>query len=122
MRVAMRVTHILEDSVEVVDLLEFAAVAESGGQPNDGVSVASAEFADKGRAVFVSVAAGGHMAMHTGAESGFVQVVHGRGTLELPGGVRIAFAGPELFLFRPNTLHSWTDIEEDTLLSSCIVG
>jgi quercetin dioxygenase-like cupin family protein len=122
MRVAMRVTHIHEGSVEVVDSLEFAAVAETGGQPNDSVSVASADFADSARAVFVRIAAGGHMAMHTGAESGFVQVVHGRGTLELPGGVRIAFAGPELFLFRPNTLHSWTDIEEDTLMSSCIVG
>jgi quercetin dioxygenase-like cupin family protein len=118
----MRVTHILEGSIEVVDSLEFAAVAQSGGEPNEEVSVASADFAANGKAVFVRIAAGGHMGMHTGAESGFVQVVHGRGTLELPGGVRIAFAGPELFLFRPNTLHSWTDIEEDTLMSSCIVG
>jgi hypothetical protein len=118
----MRVTHILEGSFEVVDSLEFAAVGESGGQPNRGVSVATVDFAVGGKVVFVRIAAGGHMAMHGGAESGFVQVVHGRGTLELPDGVRIAFAGPELFLFRPNTLHSWTDIEEDTLMSICIVG
>jgi quercetin dioxygenase-like cupin family protein len=122
MRLAMRVTHIFEGSVEVVDSLEFTAVEETGGQPNEGVSVAPVDFADNARAVFVAIAAGGHMAMHTGAEFGFVQVVHGRGTLELPDGVRIAFAGPQLFLFRPNTLHSWTDIEEDTLMSSCIVG
>jgi quercetin dioxygenase-like cupin family protein len=118
----MRVTHVLEGSVEVVDSLEFVAVPETAGQPNEGVSVAPVEFAANGKAVFVRIAAGGHMAMHTGAESGFVQVVHGRGTLELPGGVRIPFAGPELFLFRPNTLHSWTEIKEDTLMSSCIVG
>lgn len=122
MRGAMRVTHIFEGSVEVVDSVEFAAVEETAGQPNEGVSVASVDFAANGKAVFVRIAAGGHMAMHCGAESGFVQVVHGRGTLELPGGVRIAFAGPELFLFRPNTLHGWTDLEEDTLLSVCIVG
>jgi quercetin dioxygenase-like cupin family protein len=122
MRRAMRVTHILEGSMEVVDSLAFAPVTETAGQPNQGVSVTSVEFAANGKAVFVRISAGGHMAMHTGAESGFVQVVHGRGTLELPDGVRVPFAGPELFLFRPNTLHSWTDIEEDTLMSSCIVG
>jgi quercetin dioxygenase-like cupin family protein len=118
----MRVTHIFEGSVEVADSLEFAAVEESGGQPNTGVSVATVDFATNGHVVFVRVAAGGHMSMHSGAESGFVQIVHGRGTLELPGGVRIAFTGPELFLFRPNTPHSWTDIEADTLISVCIVA
>ena len=43
------------------------------------------------------------------------------GETSLAGGQRVPYAAPELFLFEPNTLHSWTDVTVDTLMSACIV-
>jgi quercetin dioxygenase-like cupin family protein len=122
----VRISHVLIEgsdvSLDVVDDLVFAPLEEVGGERIEGVSVAAVPFATHGEAHFVRIAAGGYFVLHTGPESGFVQVVHGRGKLVLPGDVRVPFAAPELFLFRPNTLHGWNDIEEDTLMAACLIS
>jgi hypothetical protein len=33
----------------------------------------------------------------------------------------VAYDGPHLFLFQPGARHTWQDIEEETLLSICLV-
>ncbi len=70
----------------------------------------------------VEIGAGGHFAMHSSPDVAFCQVVRGKGKLGLPGGEEIAYEGPELYVFLPDTLHDWHDITEDTLLSVCLVG
>lgn len=69
----------------------------------------------------VRIRAGGHFVMHTTPDIAHCQIVEGKGTLRLPDGDELRFEGPELYVFLPNTLHEWRDIEEDTLLSVCIV-
>src|SRR5215217_6713978 len=67
------------------------------------------------------IAAGGHFAMHASPDIAFCQVVRGRGKLGLPGGTEISYEAPELYVFHPGALHDWHDVEEDTLLSVCLV-
>lgn len=69
----------------------------------------------------VEIAAHGSFAMHSSTDVAFCQVVRGRGKLGLPDGRELAYEGPELYVFLPGTLHDWHDIEEDTLLSVCLV-
>jgi quercetin dioxygenase-like cupin family protein len=69
----------------------------------------------------VEIAAGGHFAMHSSPDVAFCQIVRGRGRLGLPGGPELDYEGPELYVFQPGTLHDWHDVEEDTLLSVCLV-
>jgi quercetin dioxygenase-like cupin family protein len=69
----------------------------------------------------VEIGAGGHFAMHSSPDVAFCQIVRGRGRLGLPDGSELAYTGPELFVFLPGTLHDWHAIEEDTLLSVCLV-
>ena len=69
----------------------------------------------------VEIAAGGHFAMHSSPDVAFCQIVRGRGKLGLPDGRDLAYDGPELYVFLPGTLHDWHDVEEDTLLSVCLV-
>jgi quercetin dioxygenase-like cupin family protein len=69
----------------------------------------------------VEIAAGGHFAMHSSPDVAFCQVVRGRGRLGLPDGQELDYQGPELYVFLPETLHDWHAIEEDTLLSVCLV-
>jgi len=122
----MRVSHVLlagsQVRLDVVEDLVFTPLEEVNGERIEGVSVAAVEFAPHGEAHFVRIAAGGNFVMHTGPQSGFVQVVHGRGQLVLPGEVRVPYCAPELFLFRPQTLHGWSDIEEDTLMAACLIS
>jgi hypothetical protein len=92
------------------------------GERIEGVSVAAVDFVPHGRVHFVRIAVGGCFALHTGPESTFVQVVHGRGELVLPGDVRVPLTAPELVLFRPDTLHGRNDIEEDTLMAACLIS
>ena len=106
----------------VVEGITFEPVLEVGGEPVTGVSAAALELSATAGVHLVVIAAGGAFPMHTGPEWGCVQVVSGSGTLVLPGGQRIPYAAPELFLFEPNTLHGWTDITADTLMSACIVS
>jgi quercetin dioxygenase-like cupin family protein len=69
----------------------------------------------------VEIAAGGQFAMHSSPDVAFCQIVRGRGKLGLPDGRAIDYQGPELYVFQPGTLHDWHDVEEDTLLSVCLV-
>ena len=122
----MRVSHVLlagsQVSLAAIEGLAFTPLDEVDGERLEGVSVAAVDFVPHGEVRFVRIAAGGNFVMHTGPESGFVQVVEGRGQLVLPGEVRVPFSAPELFLFRPQTLHGWSDIEEDTLMAACLIS
>ena len=122
----MRVSHVLLEgsqvTLDVIEDLAFTPLDEVEGEPVVGVSVAAADFVEHADVRFVRIAAGGNFVMHTGPESGFAQVVAGRGKLVLPGEVRVPFKAPELFLFRPQTLHGWSDIEEDTLMVACLIS
>lgn len=69
----------------------------------------------------VEIAAGGSFAMHSSPDVAFCQIVSGRGKLGLPDGRELDYEGPELYVFQPGTLHDWHDVEEDTLLSVCLV-
>jgi quercetin dioxygenase-like cupin family protein len=69
----------------------------------------------------VEIEAGGSFAMHSSPHVAFCQIVRGRGKLGLLGGRKLEYMGPELYVFLPGTLHDWHDVEEDTLLSVCIV-
>ena len=114
----MRVSHVLLEgsqvTLDVIEDLAFTPLDEVEGEPVVGVSVAAADFVEHADVRFVRIAAGGNFVMHTGPESGFAQV--------LPGEVRVPFKAPELFLFRPQTLHGWSDIEEDTLMVACLIS
>jgi quercetin dioxygenase-like cupin family protein len=91
------------------------------GEPVAGVSAAALTFADNASVHIIRIAAGGRFPLHTGPQSGFVQVVQGSGALVLPGGERIPYAAPALFLFAPETVHGWSDVQEDTLMAACLV-
>ncbi|MGH2787789.1 MAG: AraC family ligand binding domain-containing protein [Actinomycetota bacterium] len=69
----------------------------------------------------VEIAAGGHFAMHTSPDVAFCQIVRGRGKLGMPDDREVEYRGPELYIFHPGSLHDWHDIEEDTLLSVCLI-
>ena len=69
----------------------------------------------------VAIAAGGTFAMHSSPDVAFCQIVRGRGILGLPDGRKLSYEGPELYVFLPGTLHDWHGVEEDTLLSVCLI-
>ena len=69
----------------------------------------------------VEIAAGGSFAMHSSPDVAFCQIVRGRGKLGLPDGRELDYAAPELYVFLPGTLHDWHNVEDDTLLSVCLV-
>jgi quercetin dioxygenase-like cupin family protein len=94
---------------------------EYEGKPLERVRVWDIAESPGGLLQLVEIGAGGHFAMHSSPDIAFCQVVRGRGRLGLPGGRELAYAGPELFVFFHGTLHDWHAIEEDTLLSVCLV-
>lgn len=94
---------------------------EWDGQPLTGVSRADLLDFPRAQVQLVHLRAGGHFVMHTSPELAFCQVVRGRGQLRLPDGTRLPYQGPELYVFRPGSLHEWAEITEDTLLSVCLV-
>jgi quercetin dioxygenase-like cupin family protein len=59
---------------------------------------------------------------HSADQFCFIQVVRGRGKVGLPDGSEVVYEGPHLFLFQPGTHHTWHDVEEETLLSICLVS
>jgi quercetin dioxygenase-like cupin family protein len=59
----------------------------------------------------VEIAAGGSFAMHASPDVAFCQIVRGRGKLGLPNGRELDYRGPELYIFRPDTLHDRHDVE-----------
>jgi hypothetical protein len=84
----MRISRVLLDGDLVrcaaADGVVFEPVEEFGGEPVSGVSIAQLPFAEHGAVSLVHIAVNGAMPLHTGPESGFVQVVEGAGTLVLP--------------------------------------
>jgi quercetin dioxygenase-like cupin family protein len=99
----------------------WEAFEEYEGEPLDRVRVV--DLVDPPRCLIqlVEIAAGGHFAMHSSPDVAFCQIVRGKGKLGLPDGTELGYEGPELYVFLPGTLHDWHAIEEDTLLSVCLV-
>jgi quercetin dioxygenase-like cupin family protein len=94
---------------------------EYDGRPLERVRLAVVERLALGEIQLVEIAVGGHFAIHASPDVAFCQVVRGRGKLGLPDGAAIPYRAPELYVFHPGALHDWHDIEEDTLLSVCLV-
>lgn len=94
---------------------------EFDGKPLDQVHLDEVLDVPGARFQLVEIAAGGTFAMHSSPDVAYCQVVRGKGKLGLPDGDALDFEGPELYIFLPNTLHDWHDIEIDTLLSVCLV-
>jgi quercetin dioxygenase-like cupin family protein len=121
----MRVTTFVEEDggvdTRVVDSPLWEPYEEYEGQPLEGVRLTVVERLRLGEIQLVEIAAGGHFAMHSSPDVAFCQVVRGRGKLGLPDGRELDYRAPELYVFHPGTLHDWHDVEEDTLLSVCLV-
>jgi quercetin dioxygenase-like cupin family protein len=100
---------------------EWKPLAEYDGKPLERVRDVDLLETPQATMQLVEIRAGGSFAMHSSPHLAFCQIVRGRGQLGLPGGKELAYSGPELYVFLPETLHDWHDIEEDTLLSVCIV-
>jgi quercetin dioxygenase-like cupin family protein len=94
---------------------------EYEGKPLERVRVVDLAEPPGGLIQLVEIAAGGRFAMHSSPDVAFCQIVRGKGRLGLPDGRALPYEGPELYVFLPGTLHDWHAIEEDTLLSVCLV-
>jgi quercetin dioxygenase-like cupin family protein len=94
---------------------------EYDGEPLTDVDVVGLDTSERAELQLVRIRAGGHFVMHSSPHLAFCQIVSGRGRLRLPDGRSLDYEGPELYVFRPDTLHEWYDVAEDTLLSVCIV-
>jgi quercetin dioxygenase-like cupin family protein len=94
---------------------------EWDGQPLTKVQMIELLEVPRAELQLVQLRAGGHFVMHSSPDLAFCQVVRGRGVLRLPGGEGLRYEGPELYVFQPGTLHEWRDIDDDTLLSVCLV-
>jgi quercetin dioxygenase-like cupin family protein len=99
----------------------WRALEEYEGKPLDRVRSVDVIEPPSALVELVEIAAGGSFAMHSSPDVAFCQIVRGRGKLGLPDGRELAYAGPELYVFLPGTLHDWHGVEEDTLLSVCLV-
>ncbi len=91
------------------------------GKPLDRVRVQDLVEPAGGLVQLVEIGAGGRFAMHSSPDVAFCQIVRGRGKLGLPDGRELDYRAPELYVFLPGTLHDWHDVEDDTLLSVCLV-
>jgi quercetin dioxygenase-like cupin family protein len=122
---AMRVTTFTDDGdrtgVRVSASPAWEPFDEYDGKPLEGVRLVVVERLPLGEIQLVEIAAGGHFAMHASADIAFCQVVRGQGKLGLPGGTDVPYQAPELYVFHPGALHDWHDVEQDTLLSVCLV-
>ncbi|MGH2664042.1 MAG: hypothetical protein ACRDH8_14835 [Actinomycetota bacterium] len=121
----MRVTTFTAEAgqvrTRVADTPAWQPFDEYEGKPLEGVRLVVVEGLALGEIQLVEIAAGGHFAMHTSPNHAFCQIVRGKGMLGLPDGTEMPYRGPELYVFHPGSLHDWHDIEEDTLLSVCLV-
>jgi quercetin dioxygenase-like cupin family protein len=106
---------------DVRDEPEWQPFDEYDGQPLERVRVHDVLEPPRALIQLVQIAAGGSFAMHSSPDVAFCQVVRGRGKLGLPDGRELDYSAPELYVFLPGTLHDWHDVEEDTLLSVCLV-
>jgi quercetin dioxygenase-like cupin family protein len=100
---------------------EWRPFEEFDGKPLDRVRLVELVTESSAEVQLVEIAARGSFAMHSSPKIAFCQVVRGKGKLGLPDGRELAYEGPELYVFLPNTLHDWHEIERDTLLSVCLV-
>ena len=100
---------------------EWQPFEEYDGQPLQRVRVQDLVEPPHALIQLVEIAAGGSFAMHSSPDVAFCQIVRGRGKLGLPDGRELDFSAQELYVFLPGTLHDWHDVEEDTLLSVCLV-
>lgn len=91
------------------------------GKPLQGVRLFEIDEVPGAEFQMVEIAAGGHFAMHTSPDVAFCQIVRGRGKLGMPDDRETQYRGPELYIFHPGSLHDWHDVEEDTLLSVCLI-
>ncbi len=94
---------------------------EFDGKPLERVRLVEVMQLALGEIQLVEIRAGGRFVMHTSPDVAFCQIVRGKGTLGLPGDREITYQAPELYVFFPGSLHDWHDVEEDTLLSVCLV-
>jgi quercetin dioxygenase-like cupin family protein len=121
----MRVTIFdLDDGTVVPDVTPYpswSSFEDYDGEPLTKVERVDLPPLPGAEAQLVHIAAGGHFVMHTSPDLAFCQIVRGRGVLRLPDGREHDYAGPELYVFRPHTLHEWDAVTEDTLLSVCLV-
>jgi quercetin dioxygenase-like cupin family protein len=106
---------------DVRDEPQWQPFEEYDGQPLERVRVHDVIEPPRALVQLVELAAGGSFAMHSSPDVAFCQVVRGRGKLGLPDGRELEYSAPELYVFLPGTLHDWHDVEEDTLLSVCLV-
>ena len=121
----MRTTIFRIDGDRVVPDVEekppWQPFTEYDGKPLDRVRLVELLTVSGAELQLVEIAAGGSFVMHSSPDVAFCQVVRGRGKLGLPDGRELDYQGPELYVFLPDTLHDWHNIEEDTLLSVCLV-
>jgi quercetin dioxygenase-like cupin family protein len=108
------VTHLREEP-------DWEPFEEYDGKPLDRVRVQDLVEPAGALIQLVEIAAGGSFAMHSSPDVAFCQIVRGRGKLGLPDERELAYRAPELYVFLPGTLHDWHAVEEDTLLSVCLV-
>ena len=106
---------------DVRDEPSWQPFEEYDGKPLERVWVQDLIEPEGALVQLVEIAAGGSFAMHSSPDVAFCQIVRGRGKLGLPDGRELSYEGPELYVFLPGTLHDWHDVEEDTLLSVCLV-
>jgi quercetin dioxygenase-like cupin family protein len=99
----------------------WSPFTEYGGEPLEGVDLVELGEVDGAELQLVRIAAGGHFAMHSSPDVAFCQIIEGAGTLRLPDGRELTYRGPELYVFHPGTLHEWTAVTSDTLLSVCLI-
>jgi quercetin dioxygenase-like cupin family protein len=106
---------------DVAETPSWEPLEEYDGKQLERVRVQDLVEPPGGLIQLVEIAAGGHFAMHSSPDVAFCQIVRGRGKLGLADGRDLDYEGPELYVFLPNTLHDWHAIEQDTLLSVCLV-
>ena len=107
--------------VDPVERPDWNLLYEYDGKPLERVRDVDVLEVPHASMQLVEIEAGGSFAMHSSPHVAFCQIVRGRGKLGLPGGRELEYTGPELYVFLAGTLHDWHDVEEDTLLSVCIV-
>jgi quercetin dioxygenase-like cupin family protein len=110
-----------EVATSVQDEPAWQPFEEYDGRPLERVHVQDLVEPPGALIRLVEIHAGGNFAMHSSPDVAFCQVVRGRGKLGLPDGRELDYRGPELYVFLPGTLHDWHHVEEDTLLSVCLV-
>jgi quercetin dioxygenase-like cupin family protein len=108
-------------AADVEETPKWEPLEEYDGKRLERVRVRDLVEPPGGLIQLIEIAAGGHFAMHSSPDVAFCQIVRGRGKLGLPDGRDLDYEGSELYVFLPNTLHDWHAIEEDTLLSVCLV-